>query len=57
MKVEFCESISNEEQQSIKDWLESNNPKCCQIVKINGIDYSLIILFENAQIVAIRVIK
>lgn len=57
MLVEFSENISAQEQQSIKNWFENNKLQFCQIVKINGVDYNIIVVFENDQIVAIRVIK
>lgn len=57
MIVEFIDNISMQEQQSIKEWLENNNLQSCQIVKINGVNYNFIVVFENDQIVAIRVIK
>lgn len=57
MIVEFLGDISMQEQKAIKDWLENNKLQSCQIVKINGVDYSFIVVFENDQIVAIRVIK
>ena len=57
MIVEFLDNISMQEQQSIKDWLKNNKLQSCQIVKINGIDYNIIVVFENDQIVAIRVYK
>ena len=57
MIVNFCGNISMQEQQAIKDWLENNELQSCQIVKINGVDYNFIVVFENDQIVAIRVIK
>lgn len=57
MIVEFDENISMQEQQAIKYWLKNNKLQSCQIVKINGVDYNFIVVFENNQIVAIRVIK
>ncbi len=57
MIVEFSENLSVQEQQSIMNWLENNKLQSCQIVKINGVDYNFIVVFENDQIVAIRVIK
>ena len=57
MIANFCGNISVQEQQAIKNWLENNELQSCQIVKISGIDYNLIVVFESAQIVAIRVIK
>ena len=57
MKVDFCDSISAQEQQTVKDWIEDNKLHSCQIVNIDGIDYNLIVVFESNQIVAIRVIK
>lgn len=57
MIVEILNNISVQEQQSIKIWLENNKLQFCQIVKINGVDYNFIVVFENNQIVAIRVIK
>ena len=57
MIVEFDKNISMQEQKAIKDWLENNKLQSCQIVKINGVDYNFIVVFENNQIVAIRVIK
>lgn len=57
MIVNFCGNISIQEQQAIKYWLENNKLRSCQIVKINGVDYNFIVVFENDQIVAIRVIK
>ena len=57
MIVNFCGNISMQEQQAIKDWLENNELQSCQIVKINGVDYNFIVVFEYDQIVAIRVIK
>lgn len=57
MIVEFLGDISMQEQQAIKYWLKKNKLHSCQIVKINGVDYNFIVVFENNQIVAIRVIK
>lgn len=57
MIVEFLDNISMQEQKSIKDWLENNKLQSSQIVKINGVDYNIIVIFENDQIIAIRVIK
>lgn len=57
MIVEFLDNISMQEQQSIRDWLENNKLQSCQIVQIDGIDYNFIVVFENNQIVLIRVIK
>ena len=57
MIVEFSKNLSVQEQQSIMNWLENNKLQSCQIVKINGVDYNFIVVFENNQIVAIRVIK
>lgn len=57
MVVEFCENISVQEQQAIKAWLNNNKLQSCHIVKIDGADYNFVVVFENAQIVAIRVIK
>ena len=57
MIVEFLGDISMQEQKAIKDWLENNKLQSCQIVKINGVDYNFIVVFENNHIVAIRVIK
>lgn len=57
MIVNFCGNISMQEQQSIKDWIENNKLQSCQIVKIDGVDYNIIVVFENDQIVATRVIK
>ena len=57
MIVEFLGDISMQEQKAIKDWLENNKLQSCQIVKINGVDYNFIVVFENDQIVAIRAIK
>ena len=57
MVVEFCENISVQEQQAIKAWLNNNKLQSCQIVKINGTDYNFVVVFENDQIVSIRVIK
>ena len=57
MIVEFLDNISMQEQQSIKDWLENNKLQFSQIVKINGVDYNIIVVFEDTQIVTIRVIK
>ena len=57
MIANFCGNISAQEQQAIKNWLENNELQSCQIVKISGIGYNLNVVFESAQIVAIRVIK
>ena len=57
MIVEFIDNISMQEQQAIKEWLENNKLQSCQIVIINGLNYNFIVVFENDQIVAIRVIK
>ena len=57
MVVKFDENISTQEQQAIKTWLNNNKLQSSQIVKINGTDYNFIVVFENTQIVAIRVIK
>ena len=57
MIVEFLDNISTQEQPSIKDWLENNKLQSSQIVKINDVNYNIIVVFENDQIVAIRVIK
>ena len=57
MIVEFLGDISMQEQKAIKDWLENNKLQSCQIVKITGVDYNFIVVFENDQNVAIRVIK
>lgn len=57
MNVDFCDSISAQEQQAVKDWIENNKLQSCQIVNIDGIDYNLIVVFESDQIAAIRVIK
>ena len=57
MKIDFCDSISAQEQQVIISWLGSQKLQSSQIVKLNGIDYNLILVFENDQIAAIRVIK
>lgn len=57
MHVQFSGNISLQEQQAIKAWLENNKLQSCQIVNIDGFDYNLIVVFEDNQIVAIRVIK
>ena len=57
MVVEFCENISVQEQQAIKVWLNNNKLQSCQSVKIDGADYNFVVVFENDQIVAMRVIK
>ena len=57
MVVEFSENITTQEQQAIKNWLKNHKLQSCQIVKINGIDYNMLAVFENTRIVAIRVIK
>ena len=57
MIVEFDKNISMREQQVIKVWLNNNKLQSCQIVKINGVNYNFIVVFENDQIVAMRVIK
>ena len=57
MIVKLSEKISVQEQQSIKEWLENNKLQSCQIVEINGVNYNFIVVFENDQIVAMRVIK
>ena len=57
MIVEFLDNISMQEQQSIKDWLENNKLQSSQIVKINGVNYNIIVVLGNDQIVAIRVIE
>ena len=57
MMIEFDKSISIKEQQAIKAWLNNNKLQSCQIVKIDGIDYNFMVVFENTQIVVIRVFK
>ena len=57
MNVGFSKNISPKEQQSIQSWLENHRLQSCRIIKIDGIDYNFIVVFENTQIVAIRVIK
>lgn len=57
MIVQFGGNISLQEQQDIKDWIENNKLQSCQIATISGIIYNFIVVFESAQIVAIRVIK
>jgi len=57
MKVDFCGSISEQEQQTVKDWIENNKLQSCQIINIDGINYNLVVVFESNQIAAIRVIK
>ena len=57
MIVEFLDDISMQEQQSIKDWIENSKIQSSQIVRIDDVDYNIIVVFENDQIVAIRVIK
>ena len=57
MIVEFLDNISMKEQQAIKGWIKNNKLKSCQFVEINGVNYNLVVVFENNQIVAIRVIK
>ena len=57
MMIKFDKNISIEEQQTIKVWLNNNKLQSCQIVKIDGIDYNFVAVFENTQIVVIRVFK
>lgn len=57
MMIEFDKNISIKEQQAIKVWLNNNKLRSCQIVKIDGIDYNFMVVFENTQIVVIRVFK
>ena len=57
MIIEFCDNISMKEQQAIKGWLKNNKLQTCQFVKLNGVNYNFVVVFENDQIVAIQVIK
>jgi hypothetical protein len=57
MKVDFCDNISAQEQQAIMCWLKNSKLPSSQIVKINGIDYNVIVIFEGTLIAAVRVIK
>lgn len=57
MIIQFSLNVSNDEKPLIKNWLKNNEIHQCQIARINGIDYNIIVVFQDTQIVAVRMIK
>ena len=55
---EFFDGLfSEEEKEDVRKWIKDERPKLPQMVKINGNEYNIMVIFEDGELTAFKAMK